>query len=412
MRNPLVILVLLYFFSTSPATADGRIRVIFRYDDYTFIPSPLNDTLLSIFKRNKIPLTLGVIPFDEKGVLINQFDQNLMDDLKARIRNNEIEVALHGFNHQNIVRVTRFKRKYLSEFASADYSEQFYKIRKGKNALDSLLQINIKTFIPPFDTYDSRTLDALTNIGFNIISASIFGATSAVSGNRKIKYMPATTRDFFDLPDLLNRFKDEDVTIIIYFHPYSFRSESLSYSDEYDITRQISPDQLDSLLSQITKQDIDFYTFSGLSNAVNFDKSLYDANYYKDNLVKTVLYKFKRYRYGVYSTIDYHSDHREFMILNLLLHTGIFIVVFFIIMGLVRLFRPGLFVIGTFLAILIISVCAVSYYFIDDSSFKMKLILLLTITLATILGVFSGKKSNLFRKKKTFDTNGNDKHSS
>ncbi len=400
MRNTFPILVLLFLFATSSASPTGRIRMIFRYDDYTLIPSPLNDTLLSIFKRNKIPLTIGVIPYDERGSFINQFDKNELDDLRSRIRNNEIEVALHGFNHQNIVKHSMFKRKYLSEFASEKYSVQYYKIKSGKNALDSLLKINIETFIPPFDTYDKHTLDALTATGFNTISASIFGATSGVTDNKRLLYVPATIRDFNELTGLLTRYKDEDVTIILYFHPYTFRSESLSYSDEYDPSRQITTSQLDSLLSHVRKQNIEFYTFSSLGKVCKFDKSLYDANYYKDNLVQTFLYKFKKDRYGVYSSPGFHAHNRGLVIWNLLLHIGIFCLVFYSALCLVKIFRPGLFLIAMTLSLMIVAVCVFLYYFIDDSSFRMKLFLLIVIVSATVLGALRGKKSNLNGKRK------------
>jgi peptidoglycan/LPS O-acetylase OafA/YrhL len=94
------------------------------------------------------------------------------------------------------------------------------------------------------------------------------------------------------------------------------------------------------------------------------------------------------------------------MIWNFLLHIGIFLVTFFIAFGLVKLFRPGSFVIAAFLSILILSVCAVLYYFIGDSSFKMKLILLLTIVAAIILGVYIGKKGKKILKKKNMAPDG------
>ncbi len=399
MKHIFITFLFLVVSITSHAAGPGRIRIVFRYDDYTLEQSPLNDTLLAVFSRNKIPLTIGIIPFDEKGKLINEFDSSMIDDLKTRIRNREIEVALHGYNHQNIVQKTRFKRKYYSEFATAGYKAQYAKIKKGLDALDSLLDIHIETFIPPFDTYDNNTLNALTDLGVKTISASIFGATSCVSGNEKIMYMPATIANFDELQSLLSRYKDENVTIILYFHPYTFRGESISYSDEYDISRQITLTQLDKLLQQVKSQDIDFYTFSTLSQKDNFDRRLYVANYYKDNLVKDVLYKFKKYRYGIYSTLDYHADHKGLMIWNLLLHAGIFLVVFLVVLGLLKIFKPGKILVTLILIVMVLLAMVILHYFIDDSSFKMKLIFLMVVFAATISGVICGLEGVLFRRK-------------
>jgi hypothetical protein len=55
--------------------------------------------------------------------------------------------------------------------------------------------------------------------------------------------------------------------------------------------------------------------------------------------------------------------------------------------------------IAVFLSLMILSVFAFLYYFIDDSSFKMKLILLLIVVSATMLGALRGKKNYLVQKK-------------
>jgi len=390
----------LCFFSVANANDKGRIRMIFRYDDYTLTLSRLNDTILDIFKRNGIPLTIGVIPFDENSAILNNFDSNRIGDLKSRIGRNEIEVALHGFNHKNIVKGRFLKRHYYSEFATESYNRQYYEIKRGKKVLDSLLNINIGTFIPPFDTYDNKTLEALSSQGFKTISASIFSSTSCVCDNEKISYIPATIRDFFGVQAIIDRYRDQDVTVVLYFHPYTFRSQSLSYSDEYDPSHTIKPSQLDSFLQWISKQKgIDFYTFSGLEKSGDFNKALYDANFYKDNLMKSLLYKVKRFHNGVYLPAGYDNDHNGLFIGNIILHIVVFAVVFFVAFGIVRLFRPGRLLITACLSIIILAASMYLYYFIDDSSFRMKLLLIAVVIIATVLGTLHGR-NRLFLNRK------------
>lgn len=392
MKKTYLSLILFVLSVISFASGQGQIKMIFRYDDYILYPSHFNDSLLNIFKKYKIPLCLGVIPFDAKSNLINKLDPSQIRDLMSRIKNNEVEIGLHGFNHANNVRNSFLKRRYSSEFASVSYNDQYYKIKRGKNVLDSLLKINIETFIPPFDTYDDNTLDVLTGLGFKTISASIYGSTAGIASNSKIQYMPGTLRDFSELPAILNKHKDEDITIIVYFHNYTFDNFSSNYKDEKSPAPLITLNEFDTLISRVSRQNISFYTFSELAKTGQFDQRLYEANYYKDNLVKTLLYKYKKYRYGVYSTLDYHYSHLELSAGNLLIHLVVFMLVYLVVYGLVRLLRPGKIIVTLFLSILIISVCGYLYYFIDDSSFKMKFIILFVMVSATILGIVKGRR--------------------
>src|SRR3989339_460674 len=79
--------------------ANNKIKIVFRFDDYMMTQHIVFDSILDIFKKNHISLTLGVVPFDKEDVIFNKLSQDQLNDLKSRIKKNEIEIALHGFSH-------------------------------------------------------------------------------------------------------------------------------------------------------------------------------------------------------------------------------------------------------------------------------------------------------------------------
>ena len=204
MKNKFLAIISIFLLNIF--SARGEIKMVFRYDDYLLMPSKLNDSILYIFQKNNIPLCIGIIPFDNANSVINSFNQDQINDLISRIQRKEIEVALHGYNHNNNANVLFFTKFASSEFATLSYANQIEKLEKGKRYLDSLLHIDMKVFIPPFNTYDRTTLKALENLHFDIISAN----TKGPDGNGKIQYIPGTFVDFVNLPKIIEANKNSD----------------------------------------------------------------------------------------------------------------------------------------------------------------------------------------------------------
>jgi hypothetical protein len=96
MKIKLLVIALSVLLNGFPAIADGKIKMVFRFDDYLLIPSTLSDSLLNIFQKNKIPLCIGILPFDTSGSFIYKLNQSQLYDLRSRIHRKEIEVGLHG----------------------------------------------------------------------------------------------------------------------------------------------------------------------------------------------------------------------------------------------------------------------------------------------------------------------------
>ena len=362
-------------------TKHGETKIVFRYDDFQLIPSWLSDSLLNIFQKNNVPLCIGIIPFDRSGSFINELKSEQINDLRSRIQKNEIEVALHGFNHLNNLKASFLSKATYSEFATVNFEKQYEKLAKGKNTLDTLLKTNTRVFVPPFNTYDNNTIRGLEDLGFEIISGTMQGT----SNSDLIKYIPVTYEDFSELPEIIKKYKNDDVTIILYFHPYTFKGGSSEYSN--NLSELISIDQLDTLLNWTKKQNVSFYTFSELAKTENFNRVLFKANSLKYNLLKKILNKLKLYRYGVYSTLEFHKWNVGLIIGNILLHLLSFIFVYYVIYFLIKILHHGLKLVLILMGICSVPLLIYLFYIRNDFSFGIILILLMVNLTALILSI-------------------------
>jgi peptidoglycan/xylan/chitin deacetylase (PgdA/CDA1 family) len=387
-------LAIISIFVLNIFSAHGEIKMVFRYDDFLLMPSKLNDSILYIFQKNNIPLCIGIIPFDNANSVINSFNQDQINDLISRIQRKEIEVALHGYNHNNNANVSFFTKYASSEFATLRYDDQIEKLEKGKRYLDSLLQIDLKVFIPPFNTYDKTTLKALENLHFDIISAN----TKGPDGSCKIQYIPGTFVDFVNLPKIIEANKNSEVAIIVYFHPFSFPGGSANYPN--DFTKQITMNQLNNLLHWLRQDGISFYTFSDIAKDADFSKKIYQENTAQFNILKKTLFKVKNYNYGVYSISKNARQKLEFFVGNILLHLFSFLFVYFFVVYFCRIFHPNLTLIKTGLAVISISGLIFFYYHRMDFSFWILFILFLVIYIALIMGVIRAYKPLIHSSKK------------
>jgi len=386
MKIRLLFIALLVLLNGFPANADGKIKMVFRFDDYLLIHSTLFDSLLNTFQKNKIPLCIGILPFDTSGSFIYKLNQDQVNDLRSRIHRKEIEVALHGFNHLNELSHRFLTRTTFSEFASIDYKKQYEKLAKGKMVLDTLLHINTNVFIPTFNTYDNNTLKALEELKFEIISGGLHG----LSNSKIIKYIPPTYENFSELPDIIEKFGNENVTVIIYFHSYAFEESRYAYFK--DPSRLVTFSQLDTLLNWIKQQNVSFYTFSDLAVTENFDRDLFRANSYKYNLLLNALNFVKLYRYGVYSGLEYHRQKTGLILANIILHFVCFLLTYFFANFFIGITRASLKTVLIFLGICAIPVLIYLYYIRYDFSLEVILILLFVITCAIILSLFKKYK--------------------
>ncbi len=282
-----------------------KLSVIFRYDDYSAI-SPIDDEhkLIEILKERHAKVVFAVTPFicgndykNPKKQKLIQLTPEKIKLLKNAINAGVVEVALHGYSHQNIHTSLPW-----SEFAGEKYEIQLAKIKNGKRFLEKALGIPITSFVPPFNTYDVNTCKALSKAGIQLLSASLKGPSCS-----SVDYLPCTVE-----PSQLHAGVEECLTVkssgqilIALFHPGYFNDSNPSATMTWS--------QLDDLMGWLSlHNDVRISTFADLAD---FDRS---SSRFETNRNTLMLAKLlpqpirNRISMGVYTTLQASSarNHR------------------------------------------------------------------------------------------------------
>lgn len=145
---------------------------IVRFDDVcpTMDREQFNKAFALMDKEGIKPL-LGVIPNNQDHSLFKEeVNSKFWEEIKS-LQDKGYDIAMHGYSHvydQFSPKTLICGRKH-SEFAGNTYQNQFIKIKKGKEILESH-GIYTDVFFAPAHTYDKNTLKALSANGFKYIS--------------------------------------------------------------------------------------------------------------------------------------------------------------------------------------------------------------------------------------------------
>ena len=205
-----------------PAEAK-QILVVFRYDDYrSASPTNLELTLINAFQERGVSSTFGVLPFATVGTSrdLVPLSASKAEILKKAMESGTVDVAMHGYSHQNVAVVS-------TEFRGLDYSSQMLRIDTGKRTLERLLGKEITTFIPPWNTFDSNTIAVLERLGFHSFSSSINEAVDIPRSSR-LKYLPSTSSlsRVRTRVDTARRIDDRQPIIVVLFHSTDFAEDN------------------------------------------------------------------------------------------------------------------------------------------------------------------------------------------
>jgi peptidoglycan/xylan/chitin deacetylase (PgdA/CDA1 family) len=199
------------------------ISVCFRFDD----PSAISDhelerRVFDIFARQDARLCVAAIPFARRadGESVSLSHQNaihLLDAMRAGL----IEVAQHGHSH-----VQRGVDNWgaHSEFAGVPLAEQTRLIAEGLDQLTSIFGHRIRGFVPPWNTYDRDTAQALDHAGFAFLSA---GSYAIRSGHLAVIPRTCTLRNARDVLKRAADFQLLAPVVVVVFHPDDFREFKL-----------------------------------------------------------------------------------------------------------------------------------------------------------------------------------------
>ena len=126
---------------------------------------------IELMNEYSIKPLLGVIPKNEDPSLIIDNENKEFWETIKKLQNKGFTVAMHGYTHvydQEAPNTILCGKKH-SEFAGHSYELQLFKIRQGKEILESH-DIFTDVFFAPGHSYDKNTLKALRDSGFKYIS--------------------------------------------------------------------------------------------------------------------------------------------------------------------------------------------------------------------------------------------------
>lgn len=229
-----------------------QISIVFRFDDPSALSSlDIELKVIKSFREHNASLTFGVIPFKCEKSTRDPSPQNLIpfgeekrDKLRSAVRDGIVDIALHGYSHQMTA------KNSWTEFSGVSYEKQYKNLSKGKQYIEKLFGKPIKTFIPPYNTYDLNTLKALEVLGFTTLSAGLHGEVSVKSG---LQFIPMSIRlhQVKHAVEQARKSKDLKPIIVVMFHEYDFLDEKIDGIDK----RLITIEDLNQLLSWLSLED-------------------------------------------------------------------------------------------------------------------------------------------------------------
>ncbi len=235
----------------APVLAADRYLVV-RYDDYapyayTYAAAPgaddaaprpvqaapeLETRLFDLFRRHHARIVVGVIPFPirEPGnpakptaattptaSWLADADNPWVVLLRRSVADGTVEPALHGYEH----RCNTQAGHRPGEFAGQPAEWQLDAIRQGRDALSRAIDSSVRVFVPPWNSWDAGTEQALEALGFEWCSADAYHADY---GDGCVRFVPQTASQPQQVLALLERGQavPPGSILVLTTHPFDF----------------------------------------------------------------------------------------------------------------------------------------------------------------------------------------------
>lgn len=246
------------------------VNVVFRFDDPTISTDSITLRVLRLFDEKQVPLTIAMIPCDSSEVSFEVTDSIYFSMLKS----SNVEIALHGYNHDNI--------NYGGEFGCIDSIETERRIRLGKTILESQLEREIVTFIPPFNSVNRFVPHVIQNNGMHILSSNMYD----YSYDSNIQYYPETLdkslakKGFVSAAvDAIDNAHEDEICVLMFHH--------------YDLTNETTWQRLENILdSCVANPNVQLHTFRSLyESGEHSNCHRYRANQLRSGLQKYFLHE-------------------------------------------------------------------------------------------------------------------------
>ena len=265
----------------------GKVNVVFRYDD-VFLKGGsverdnLDLKVMNLFVSKGVPLSVAVIPGEMRESEMSPevpgdsvgSESLVMPFILAH--RDLIEVCQHGYCHR-LAGTSEME----TELAGRPAAEQQLDIEKGRALLSAAGMPDVSVFIPPHNTFDQSTLDALSAAGFRAMSA---GATlhGARTGDG-FAFVPSLTGlwGVTDAPGLSHNIRDIAFFVVL-FHNYNLKERG---DPRFDMSLR----ELEMLLERLKREpNISFLT---ISQAIAAAPEQFSMNTFRAHSVHRLLWR-------------------------------------------------------------------------------------------------------------------------
>jgi peptidoglycan/xylan/chitin deacetylase (PgdA/CDA1 family) len=247
--------------------------VVFRLDDVSDARAGVLLPVLDVFISKNQDLSLGLVMKNTGKAT------KLIETIRGGVDKGLFELDLHGWDHVN--------------YAKMNFEEQVETLRDANNKLRVLFGVPSKIFIPPYNDFSSSTVDAMNELGLDVLSSGLYKYSNPVYSQYDVfsefvarnnsedrvyhlprmtgvdKYVDTANGTKLTKPPIETILKDIDSYIsefgyaIITMHPQSFlvldrSGKTINVIDEERI------DQLRQLIDLLTAKDISITTFSDI----------------------------------------------------------------------------------------------------------------------------------------------------
>jgi len=271
----LAVFIAALFLIFSSRSGWTKTYVVFRYDDFAAdqngfrSESDLRANLWkaeqqvdSLFEKYRCPYVVSIIPCSNSlysGTYAPQKTVSFTEDkekaalIQKALKAGRIEVAQHGFSHNNSA--GEHHRK--GEFREKLFDWQYEKIKNGKQVLCEALGIQtISTFVPPFNGWNGETAKALKKADFKILSSDRYYYSKHTEGLRLIPF----TAQLWDLEEMLrnNELARNGLMVVLYHPPQITRFDGME-------SRYFGVERFEELLKKLSSRtDIEVTTLNQL----------------------------------------------------------------------------------------------------------------------------------------------------
>jgi predicted deacetylase len=150
-------------------------RFAIRDDDTSFFTDPRQIEQVYGELWDEAPVSLAIVPFHastRSGAVPPEHwqgdrefatadNESLVQFLREQITRDRVSVLLHGYNHKN----------YPGGFEFQVGEDLYDRIVKGRQELERLFGVRVRTFVPPHNALSRRGLEAVDRSGLNVLGS-------------------------------------------------------------------------------------------------------------------------------------------------------------------------------------------------------------------------------------------------